>query len=52
MKKLIAANWKMYKTIDEARATGRELVSAVAGSLPADREVLVCPPLHGAPCPS
>lgn len=44
MKKLIAANWKMYKTIDEARATGRELVSAVAGSLPADREVLVCPP--------
>jgi len=44
MKKLMAANWKMYKTWDEARSTAEELVGLVAGKLPADREVLVFPP--------
>lgn len=44
MKKLMAANWKMYKTWDEARATARELVGLVSSSLPEDREVLVFPP--------
>jgi triosephosphate isomerase len=44
MKKLMAANWKMYKTWDQAGSTARELVELAAGKLPADREVLVCPP--------
>jgi len=44
MKKLMAANWKMYKTWDEARATARELVDLAAGKLPEDREVLIFPP--------
>lgn len=57
MKKLMAANWKMYKTMQEARLTARELTERV-GTLPADREVLIFPPftalcttresLHGA----
>jgi triosephosphate isomerase len=44
MKKLMAANWKMYKTWDEARSTAEELVGLVVDKLPADREVLVFPP--------
>lgn len=44
MKKLMAANWKMYKTWDEAEATAGELVKLVADALPDDREVLVFPP--------
>lgn len=47
MKKLMAANWKMYKTRDEARATADELVALAAARLPEDREVLVCPPFTG-----
>lgn len=43
MKKLMAANWKMYKTRAEAEQTAKELVRLV-GSLPEDREVLVFPP--------
>lgn len=43
MKKLMAANWKMYKTVAEGVATARELADLLAGRLPADREVLVCP---------
>ncbi|NJB66794.1 triosephosphate isomerase [Desulfobaculum xiamenense] len=43
MKKLMAANWKMYKTAEEARTTAEELVRLV-GDVPADREVLVIPP--------
>jgi len=44
MKKLLAANWKMYKTRAEAEATARDMVRLIAPSLPADREVLVFPP--------
>ncbi|WP_319466843.1 triose-phosphate isomerase [uncultured Pseudodesulfovibrio sp.] len=44
MKKLMAANWKMYKTWDEARATAQELVDLAASKLPEDREVLIFPP--------
>lgn len=44
MKKLMAANWKMYKTVAEGAATAAELAGLLAGGLPADREVLVCPP--------
>lgn len=47
MKKLMAANWKMYKTRAEAEQTARELVSLLDGKLPADREVLVAPPFIG-----
>ena len=44
MKKLMAANWKMFKTHDEGVATARELVELVSGRLPDDRDVLVIPP--------
>ncbi len=43
MKKLMAANWKMYKTVAEGVRTAEELASLL-GVMPADREVLVCPP--------
>ncbi|WP_319543995.1 triose-phosphate isomerase [uncultured Pseudodesulfovibrio sp.] len=43
MKKLMAANWKMYKTWDEAKSTAEELVKLTAAKLPDDREVLVFP---------
>ena len=44
MKKLMAANWKMFKTWDEAEATAKELVELASSKLPEDREVLVFPP--------
>lgn len=44
MKKLMAANWKMYKSVDEGQDTARALVTLLANKLPADREVLLCPP--------
>jgi triosephosphate isomerase len=44
MKKLMAANWKMYKTVAQGAATAVELAGLLKGRLPADREVLVCPP--------
>lgn len=43
MKKLMAANWKMFKTQAQARATAAELAGLLA-NLPQDREVLVFPP--------
>ncbi len=43
MNKLIAANWKMYKTIGEAVDTVKDL-TRLAGSLPDNREVLIFPP--------
>jgi len=44
MKKLMAANWKMYKTWDEARDTAKAMVRLLANSMPKDREVLLIPP--------
>lgn len=44
MKKLIAANWKMYKTFSEARTTSRKLFEATSANLPEGREVVVFPP--------
>jgi len=44
MKKLMAANWKMYKLRDEAKDTAEALVKALKAGLPQDREVLICPP--------
>lgn len=43
MKKLMAANWKMYKTLAEGRATAEALVRSL-NNLPQDREVLIFPP--------
>lgn len=43
MKKIMAANWKMYKAADEAKQTAAELTKLV-GAVPADREVLIFPP--------
>ncbi len=43
MKKLMAANWKMYKTYSEAKSTAEALTQTL-GELPDDREVLVFPP--------
>jgi len=43
MKKLMAANWKMHKTLAEGRSTAEALVRTL-DSLPEDREVLVFPP--------
>ncbi|WP_028587209.1 triose-phosphate isomerase [Desulfocurvus vexinensis] len=44
MKKLMAANWKMHKTTEEAFDTAEELVALCGAALPEDREVLVIPP--------
>lgn len=44
MNKLMAANWKMYKTYEEAKDTAEALVTLLDGKLPAGREVLVFPP--------
>ncbi len=41
-KKLIAGNWKMYKTSDEARAFVRDFLPLVAGHT--RDEIVVCPP--------
>ncbi len=43
-KKCMAANWKMFKTRQEAEETTRELLSLTAAELPKDREVLLIPP--------
>ena len=44
MRKIIAANWKMYKTCGEAAQTAAELSTALADGTPHDRLVLVFPP--------
>ena len=44
MKKLMAANWKMFKTWNDAKSTAEELVALAASKLPEDREVLIFPP--------
>lgn len=44
MKQLMAANWKMYKTWDQARDTATELAQNIRGQLPENREVLIFPP--------
>ncbi|MEG2171897.1 MAG: triose-phosphate isomerase [Desulfovibrionaceae bacterium] len=44
MRKLMAANWKMYKTAAEAAATACELATLLNNSAPEGREVLIFPP--------
>ncbi len=41
---LMAANWKMYKTVDEAVDLVQALLEHLGGSAPEDREILICPP--------
>lgn len=43
MKKLVAANWKMYKTAPEAGITAEELIK-LSSNLPQNTEVAVFPP--------
>ncbi len=43
MKRLMAANWKMHKTREEAKETASLLVKMVADRLDGDREVLIIP---------
>lgn len=43
MKKLMAANWKMYKTIEQGLDTAQALMDLLAEQMPGDREVLLCP---------
>ena len=42
-KKLMAANWKMYKTREDAAKTAKGMVHSI-GMLPENREVLIFPP--------
>lgn len=44
MKQLMAANWKMYKTRDEAVQVANALVNLVQDKLTSNREVLILPP--------
>ncbi|MDR3362577.1 MAG: triose-phosphate isomerase [Desulfovibrio sp.] len=43
MQKIIAANWKMYKTRPEAAQTAGELAGALASGLPDGRSVVIFP---------
>ena len=44
MKKCMAANWKMFKTRQEAGKNAAELKALTGDKLPPDREVLIFPP--------
>ena len=44
MKKLMAANWKMYKTGTEAVATVKEMAEKLQGKAPEGREIIVFVP--------
>ena len=44
MKKLMAANWKMYKTGTEAVATVKEMAEILQGKAPEGREIIVFVP--------
>ena len=44
MKKLMAANWKMYKTSAEAVATVNEMAEILKGATPEGREIAVFVP--------
>ncbi len=46
---LIAANWKMNKTISEARAFCEALLPEVEDATPDDAEVIICPPYLALP---
>src|SRR5438067_8402098 len=46
-KKLIAANWKMYKTPEQAQAFCRDFLPMVAGQV--RDEIVLCPPFVDIP---
>ncbi len=46
MKMLMAANWKMFKTMEQAEATAKDFVQVI-GEMPDDRELLVFPNFIG-----
>lgn len=43
-KKIVAGNWKMNKTVDEAKALLSEIVNMVKDEVTGDVEVVLCPP--------
>ena len=43
-KPLMAANWKMHKTLEEAHELVYGIIGLIGGDAPEDREVLLCPP--------
>ena len=43
-KKIVAGNWKMNKTADEAKALLSELINMVKDEVTGDVEVVLCPP--------
>jgi triosephosphate isomerase len=45
MKKLMAANWKMFKVREDAKTTALALAGLIEGKVPEDREVLLIPAL-------
>ena len=47
MKKLMAGNWKMYKTAMQAGTEAHALAELLKNILPVDREVLIIPPFTG-----
>lgn len=49
MNKCMAANWKMFKTTQEARGTAKQLESQIYNKLPLDREVVLFPPFTALP---
>lgn len=49
MRKIVAANWKMYKTRGEAAATATALRRLLDGNLPEGRDVVVFPPFLAVP---
>lgn len=44
MRKIMAANWKMYKTQKQAKDTAEKLIELINEKIGDDREVLICPP--------
>jgi len=43
-KKIVAGNWKMNKTADEAKALLSEVVNMIKDEVNSDVEVVLCPP--------
>lgn len=48
-KKLIAANWKMYKTPEQAREFVLAFLSMVGGQSDSEAEIVLCPPFVSIP---
>lgn len=44
MKDLMAANWKMFKTIEQAAEFMQEFIDLIGDKMPANRDILIIPP--------